>query len=194
MTRTQLARSGRAFLLSVLFLGGASGLRAAEAAKAAKPDVWAPFRVFIGEWEGESRGDPGVGVSTRTYAFALGNRFIRVSNTSVYPPQEKNPKGETHEDAGFVSFDRGAKKFVFRQFHTEGFVNHYVQESVSEDGRTLVFVTTAIENIPPGWRGRETYRVLGDDEFTETFELAEPGKDFAVYSEARFKRKRRAAP
>jgi hypothetical protein len=113
-----------------------------------------------------------------------------VTNTSTYPPQEKNPKGETHEDVGFISYDKTAQKLVMRQFHGEGFVNHYVLESVSDDGRRFVFVTVAIENIPAGWRGRETYQVLNDDEFVETFALAEPGGDFATYSETRFKRRR----
>lgn len=54
----------------------------------------------------------------------------------------------------------------------------------------MVFVSEGIENIPAGWRARETYRILGADEFTETFELAEPGKDFALYSENHFKRKK----
>jgi hypothetical protein len=39
----------------------------------------------------------------------------------------------------------------------------------------------AIENIPPGWRARETYRFSGPDEFIELFELAEPGKEFTPY-------------
>jgi hypothetical protein len=50
-------------------------------------------------------------------------------------------------------------------------------------------VTAAIENIPAGWRGRETHRIVSADEFVETFALAEPGKDFATYSETRFRRK-----
>jgi len=180
----------KATLFAAVFLAAALGLRSAdEGQPAKKPDGWAPLRALVGEWEGTSKGEPGEGRSTRTYAFVLNNRFIQVRNESVYPPQEKNPKGETHHDEGYLSYDRAMKKFVLRQFHGEGFVNHYVQESISEDGRTLVFVTTAIENIPAGWRGRETYRFTSDDEFTETFELAEPGKDFAVYSEARFKRK-----
>lgn len=58
------------------------------------------------------------------------------------------------------------------------------------DGRTIVFVTAAIENIAPGFRERETYRLVGNDEFVETFALAEPGTDFATYSETRFKRKK----
>ena len=108
----------------------------------------------------------------------------------TYPPQPKNPKGEVHEDTGFISYDKAAKKLVLRQFHVEGFVNHYVLDSVSEDGRRVVFVTVAIENIPAGWRGRETYDFVNDNEFVETFALAEPGKDFATYSETHFRRKR----
>ena len=46
-----------------------------------------------------------------------------------------------------------------------------------------------LENIPAGWRARETYKILGPDEFVEVFELAEPGKNFEVYSEARYVRK-----
>lgn len=53
---------------------------------------------------------------------------------------------------------------------------------------TLVFVTEAIENIPPGFRARETYLLRGADELEEVFELAEPGKEFEVYSRTKLKR------
>ncbi len=66
----------------------------------------------------------------------------------------------------------------------------YALESISEDGRSLVFTSTAIENISPGWVARETYRSLSNDEFIETFALAGPGKAFEIYSETRFRRKR----
>lgn len=61
----------------------------------------------------------------------LNSQFIRVQNRSEYPPQEKNPKGEVHEDEGFISYDRARQRLVLRQFHVEGFVNQYVQESDS---------------------------------------------------------------
>lgn len=44
--------------------------------------------------------------------------------------------------------------------------------------------------IPSGFRAREIYRILGPDEFMERFEIAEPNSEFAVYSEARLKRKK----
>jgi len=155
-----------------------------------KADPWQPVRTLLGSWEGDAQGEPGSGRSEREYRFTLRDRFIHVTSKSTYPPQPKNLKGEVHEDVGFLSYDKAAQKLVLRQFHVEGFVNQYVLDSLSDDGRTIVFVTTAIENIPSGWRGRETYRFVSDDEFVETFALAEPGKDFATYSETRFRRKR----
>lgn len=155
-----------------------------------QPDPFKPLQLFVGKWEGDSRGQPGVGKMEREYAFVLGNRFVQVRNKAVYPPQEKNPKGETHEDLGLFGYDRGLKKLNLRQFHIEGFVVQYSLESISEDGRILVFTSTAIENISPGWVARETYRFLNNDEFVETFALAGPGKQFDTYSETRFRRKR----
>ena len=112
---------------------------------------------------------------------------MQVRNRSVYPARAKNPKGEMHEDMGLLSFDNARKRIVFRQFHVEGFVNQYVMEPPAKRG-VLVFATEAIENIPPGWRARETYTILGPDEFEEVFELSEAGKAFEVYSRSRLKR------
>jgi D-arabinose 1-dehydrogenase-like Zn-dependent alcohol dehydrogenase len=66
----------------------------------------------------------------------------------------------------------------------------HAMTSSSADGKTIVFTSESIENIPAGYRARETYKILGPDEFTETFEIAEPGKDFEIYSEGHFKRKK----
>jgi hypothetical protein len=128
-----------------------------------KQDVWEPLRFFVGSW---------------------------ARNKSVYEPQDLNPKGEVHEDWGLFSYDQSRRKIVFRQFHVEGFVNQYILDSLSADCKTLGFVTESVENIPSGWRARETYRILNKDEFRETFELAAPEKDFEVYIENHFKRKR----
>ena len=152
-------------------------------------DVWRPLRFLLGSWDGTSSGQPGNGTSTREYRLVMKDQFIEVRNRTTYPPQEKNPKGEVHEDVGYISFDRNRKMFVLRQFHGEGFVNTYVATPPSGPGQ-VVFTSEAIENIPSGWRARETYRVLSDDERLEIFELAEPGKDFTTYSEARLKKRR----
>jgi hypothetical protein len=159
----------------------------AVAQKTTAPDPFARVAFLIGRWEGTTEGKPGKGTVQREYARVLNGRFVRVRNRSEYPAQPSNPKGEIHEDEGFISFDRSRKALVFRQFHTEGFVNHYLEGGESTPTK-IVFTTEAIENIPAGWRARETYVALGPDEFEEVFELSEAGKPFETYSRARFKR------
>ena len=152
------------------------------------PDVWRPIRFLVGVWEGEPAGQPGRGTSLREYRFVLNDRYLEVRNKSVYPAQPRNPKGEVHEDWGMISYDRSRKTFVLRQFHVEGFVNQYAAEPI-RDG-VVTFQSEAIENISSGYRARETYTITGPNEFVERFELAEPGKDFEVYTETHFKRKK----
>jgi hypothetical protein len=152
------------------------------AQEAPKPDPFAPVRFLVGTWKGENSGQAGNGTSDRTYAFELGDGFLVGRNTAVYPPQPKNEQGETHRDTGFISYDKSRKVLVFRQFHSEGFVNQYIQDVSAARPDTVVFVTEVIENIAPGWRARETYRKTGPDTVVETFELAAPGKPFEVYS------------
>jgi hypothetical protein len=95
----------------ITFLGATLVLlRAQSPSPETKPDPWTPLRSFIGHWEGESHGEPGHGMAERTYTFILNNRFIQETHKSVYPPQEKNLKGETHEHVGFFSYDKAAKK------------------------------------------------------------------------------------
>jgi hypothetical protein len=159
----------------------------AQSTQPAESDRFQAFRSFLGKWEGEGEGQPGKSRVSREYALVLDGRFIEVKNRSLYAPQEGNA-GEDHRDIGYISFDSARGKHVLRQFHVEGFVNQYVHESASDDGKTLVFVTEAIENIPPGWRARETYILVGPDELVERFELAEPGKDFELYTENRLRR------
>lgn len=171
-------------LLGFLLIGAP-----AASQEAPKPDRFADLRFLVGTWQGEQRGEPGQGTADRTYQFVLNDRFLQETNTSTYLPQERNPKGEVHRHLSMISYDSARKLFVFRQFHVEGFVNTYVQQPSSND-KTMVFVSEAIENIPAGYRARETYTILNGDEFTERFEIAEPGKEFQVYSEAHLKRVR----
>ena len=171
----------------VVLLAALVALSSAPAYAQQATSRFAPVERLIGAWQGTSEGEPGSGSVTREYSLVLNGRFIEEKNRSVYPPQPKNKNGETHEHFSVFSVDNARKRIVFRQFHVEGFVNQYVSEP-SSDANTIVFVTEAIENIPPGYRARETYRFLSNDEFEEIFEIAEPGKDFAPYSRARLKR------
>ncbi len=152
-------------------------------AQTAKQDsIWLPLKVFLGSWKGQGGGEPGIGDYARTYRFVLNRKFIEIKNKSTYPPTANNPKGEVHEDWGYFSYDKLRHTFILRQFHIEGFVNQYRLDSISSDGKKLVFVSEAIENIPSGWRAKESYDILSENQIQETFELAEPNKPYSVYS------------
>jgi hypothetical protein len=166
-------------------------LMAASQAGAGQPSAplknLSSLEFFLGRWEGTAEGKPGKGIVSREYIALLQSKILQATHRGVYPPQPANPKGEVHEDLGIYSFDASAKVIRFRQFHVEGFIVHYVQQPQTTPG-TFVFVSEAIENIPAGYRSRETHVVIGPDEFEERFELAEPGKDFELYSRTKLTR------
>ena len=177
------ARLGIVVLAAVVLWQGLAFGQAASTA----PDPFAPIATLLGKWTGTSEGQPGKAIVEREYERVFGTRFIRVRNRSTYAPQEKNPKGEVHQDEGFFSFDRSRKRIVFRQFHVEGFVNQYVEDAQPTPS-SIAFLSEAIENIPSGYRAKETYVIHGPDDIEEVFEMAEPGKAFVVYSRTRLQR------
>src|SRR5688572_3868771 len=141
---------------------------------------------MLGEWQGTSRGEPGEGTIERVCAKVLTDRFIECRTTVTCPAQTANPK-EVHVDCALFSYDKSTKKLRLRQFHSEGFVNTYAE------GDPLSFITTEIENIPAGWRARETYEPSSPDSWSERFELAGLGKDFKLYSASTLHRVKAAA-
>src|SRR5262245_37962960 len=88
---------------------------------APSPDPWQSIRFLVGDWEGDSDGEPGKGTVKRSYRFVLKDKFLFEQNVSTYPAQPKNPKGEVHQHQSFLSYDRARRTLVFRQFHQEGF-------------------------------------------------------------------------
>lgn len=155
------------------------------------PDVWKPFQFFVGSWEGTSAGKPGTARVESNFEFILNGNYLKVSGKAVYPPQERNPRGQTYEGFDLISYDRVRKKFVLRQFSGEGFVNQYVLDQIDSEGKSFVFLSESMENLPPGFHARKTYRILNADEFTDTFELAPPGNDLKDYVVTRSKRRKR---
>ena len=152
------------------------------------PDPWSQVRFLEGEWVGTAEGEPGIGTVHRSYQFILGNRFLYERNVSAYAPKQPNIGGELHEHWSILSYDKKRKRLVLRQFHQEGFVNQYVLDEEQSTPKRLVFVSESFENLDPRWKARETYEIGSSDAFTEIFELAEPGKDFQMYSKNTFKR------
>jgi len=155
-----------------------------------RQDILEPFRYFLGEWKGKGDGKNGFSQSERRFDLILNDNFIQVSNRSVYEPQKRNPSGEVHEDIGFLSYDQGREQYVMREFHNEGYVNQYVLETWDPEEGLMIMSTEAIENIPPGWHARTTYKIFSDYEFQETFDLAGPDADWTCYITSEFHREK----
>lgn len=139
------------------------------------PDPWKAFRFLEGTWTGTGEGLSGTSTVTQSYEFILGGKFLKITTRSEFPPQEKNPEGEMHEDLSIVSYDTGTKSHIMRAFYVEGFVNTYRLASVSTEG-SLTFITTDIENAPPTTKARLILRRLSDNEMEESFWVAFPGQ------------------
>jgi hypothetical protein len=160
----------------------------ASAAEPSKPDAFAAVRFLEGEWRGEAQGQAGIGTVNRSYKFVLAGKFIEERNTTTYPAQDKNPRGEVHEHRGFFSYDRKNKRLMVRQFHEESFVNTYAFVADESSPQKLVFQSEGFENFDNTWKARETYEIVSADEFVEVFELAPPGKPFELYSRTHLRR------
>jgi hypothetical protein len=137
---------------------------------------------FVGAWRGRAEGQPGTGTVTRTYNPILAGKFIEERNESRYA------SGEVHHHIAFWSFDRGRGRYVLRQFHVESFVNQFVAAAADFEDERLIMESESIENIPAGFRARESYIFSGADAFEERFEIAEPNAELQLYSLNRFTR------
>jgi hypothetical protein len=145
-------------------------------------DTWAPLRALVGTWEGTGGGGSATSQVTAEYRFVLGESYLELRHKAIFPPQEGKPEGEIHEDFGIISYDRSRKKFVFRQFHVEGFVNRYTLDSLSEDGNFFLFNAEEIENAPPGTQAQFILEISGENALRTSFNVAFPERELQCYS------------
>jgi len=54
----------------------------------------------------------------------------------------------------------------------------------------MVFPSEVLENVPEGWKARYTFRIKNENEFDEIFEPAMPGKEYKVFLENHWTRKK----
>ena len=155
----------------------------AMAASAAQPqgDGLAELRWLVGEWRGVGEGDPGTSGSERHIDSFLEGKYLRAHGRSVYPKQEKNPKGEVHEELDLWSYDRARSVIVLRQFDTLGFVGTYVLDRAASASGRWVLTAESLENVPNGWKARYIITRKSDDEYHEQLELDPDGKGFKLY-------------
>jgi hypothetical protein len=158
----------------------------ASPASAQTQEGLAEMRWLVGDWKGKGEGDPGTSTSERHTEAILDNHYLRVNGRSVYPKQERNPKGEIHAEIDMWSYDRTRKTIVLRQFDTLGFVSTYVLDRAASAPDRWVLNAEHLENVPKGWRARYTYTRKSPAEYEEMLELDPDGKGFKPYVTNRF--------
>jgi len=140
------------------------------------------FNGLIGKWKGTGSGFSSSESTVQSeFNWIMNKGFIEVKNHSQFKPTTQNPKGEIHDDWGIISFDSARKKFVFRQFHVEGFVNQYLLNDSLSSKNSFVFETENIENFVPGGTSRFTINIKSDTEIETLFDVGFPGKEMACF-------------
>ncbi|MFQ6008080.1 MAG: hypothetical protein ACE5K8_03925, partial [Candidatus Zixiibacteriota bacterium] len=150
---------------------------------------WEHLGFLIGSWQGEVTGTAGRGKGVREFRLILNGKFIHIKNKVVFEPNEGDSTPEVREDWGIMSADEARETLVLRQFSTEGYVNQYVVDSVSDSNLTIFFVAESTENAPEGTKARLTITIHNPDEFTEILERTFAGKDLTERLESHWVRK-----
>lgn len=142
-------------------------------------DRWAPFRPFLGHWKGTGRGPAGQSVQETEWKVVLNGTFLQCKSSS-------KAKGDDHQDIGLISYDESRKKYIYRAFHSEGFVNRYVAD-ISSSGSRIVFSSEAIENGPKGLKAMEIIELKNGKLFT-TLKLASGADSYKVCASGELER------
>ena len=91
---------------------------------------------------------------------------------------------------GILSADRGDGDFELRTFSSTGFMSRY---RITVKPTVIELDPEGGDQPPPGWLFRRTIMHAAPGEFTETVQVAPPGKPFLDYYSARFHRKNASA-
>ena len=151
---------------------------------AAEGDPWRLLRMLEGRCEGTIDGRLGTGTGVREYELILDDTYLKFEQASVRLPQEKSPAGDHHRELSVFSFDSARQTLVLREFMVEGFV---LTSTCETEGTRIVCTSERVES-GPGMRSRLTIEIIDAYSFAETFELASPGEELAVYFTNRWTR------
>jgi ABC-type glycerol-3-phosphate transport system substrate-binding protein len=149
-------------------------------------DRWGRVRFLLGTWAGEASGDSGKGTVKRTYALAPDGEFIHEQSTSRFEASAPGRKREIRHHVGSITYDKERKTFMLRQ--APG--NIYALNTDKSMANYLIFDSVPFENRDDNPAARASYEVISPDEFVETLELAEPGKELVERGRIHFKRKK----
>jgi len=142
---------------------------------------WKDFDFLLGDWTWSGGGKPGQAtIGSCTFKPDLDGTVLRRTVHLEYPAS-KDRAAFSHEDLLYVYRDPADSALRAIFFDNENHIIRYAV-TVGANAGSIQFLSDA---APGGTRARMTYKRLGPDSVTETFELAPPGKpeEFTKYVE-----------
>jgi hypothetical protein len=152
----------------LLILASASALAAED---------WGPAQFLVGQWTGGGTGQPGNGSGAFSFAADLAGHVLVRKSFADYPAAGGKPAFR-HDDLMIVYRDEASHGLQAIYFDGEG---HVIRYSVAPAGPGVVFLSDGAADQA---RYRLTYTPTGKDSLKIKFEIAAPGKEFAMYIEA----------
>lgn len=137
-----------------------------------------------GQWTGRTQPNTPSGELMLTVSSEMGKRFlffrgeVSLAATPTVPATKESWMG-------VLSASPGGTGFILQVFSSTGFITRY---RLTVDGAELHLNPEGGDSPPPGWLFRRTWARTGPDEFSETVQVAPPGKVFFDYYSAKFTR------
>jgi hypothetical protein len=139
---------------------------------------WSPLEFLIGHWTGEgATADQGAGTGAFSFTPDLQGKVLLRRNFAEYPKANGKP-AYRHDDLMIIYHDATAHDLRAVYFDNEEHIIHY---AIKPSGNSAVFLSEGPQDAA---RFRLTYTSAGPDRLKLKFEIAPPGKDFAIYIEA----------
>ena len=144
--------------------------------------AYSALEQFSGHWRGSGEGKWGTSKAVKVFSPVLDGKAMCRGGSSVYPVQERNPKGEVHKAHSLMTLVKDGDELALSEYDNEGFIAHYVLDlGSSKANESWVFELVRSENLPPDFRARLTLHFPRDDQFTETLELDFNGEGYVTY-------------
>lgn len=144
--------------------------------------AYSALEQFSGRWRGSGEGKWGTSSTVKVFSPVLDGKAMCRGGSSVYPVQERNPRGEVHKAHSLMALVEDGDKLALTEYDNEGYIAHYVLNlSSSRENESWVFELVSSENLPPDFRARLTLHSPRDDQFMEIFELDFNGDGYVTY-------------
>lgn len=137
-----------------------------------------------GQWTGKTAANGPPGDAKLTVSPDLGNHFL-IFRGEVSLAATPTVPATNESWMGILSAGPDATQFILRLFSSTGFITRY---RLIVEGAEVRLNPEGGDAPPPGWLFRRIWARTGTDEFSETVQVAPPGKAFFDYYTAKFAR------